>query len=78
MVGLASSEASPRGWQMADLLLSGHVAITLPMAVTHGVSFCIQMFLSYKDISQIGLGTLLTASFKDHIFKYSHIPCTWG
>ena len=84
MAGLISSEASPCGLQMAILLLSLHMVIPLSMTIIHGVSFCVQTFPSYKDISQIGLGTILTVSFKlnhllkDHIFKYSHIHGNWG
>lgn len=67
---------------MATFLLCPHM--TLPLC-THIPSVSVYVLIcSYKDMSQIGIGPTLMASFyishlfKDPLFRYSHILCYWG
>ena len=59
---LVSSEASVFGLQMVAFLLPHHLVFPLCTYIP-GVSPCVLLSSSYKDISQIGIGLILTASF---------------
>lgn len=73
---LVSSEASLLDVQVATLLLSLHTVFPLCVPLC---CLCVQIS-SYKDISQMRLRPILTASFYlvDSISKYSHIQRYWG
>ena len=62
LAGLVSSEASPLGLQMAVFLQCPHMAFSLCVYIPH-VSLCVQISSSYKDTSQIGLGTFQQTYF---------------
>ena len=83
LAGLASPEAALLSLKMAACSLCP--PMISPQGVhLWGLSPCVQIYSSYKDTKQIGLGPILKASFnlitslKAPIFRYSHILSYWG